>query len=122
MSDLGHRPYFRWAAVLRASAYDDFVSMDRNSGQVHPGVAFLTPEANEALWSLGIWSQMNRDYGTIFDIAEEEVVTGELAEHLADLLTRAADRMSGTIGESVRAAANLLREAVATDEEVIVTL
>ncbi len=115
-------PNFRWSAVVRESDYDMFVTLDRASHEPHPGVVFFDPETSECLWSSGVWSKVNDAMGTSFDFAEEEVVSGDKARYLSDVLIGALSQVPEPMRPSIRAAAELLRESASRNEKVIIAL
>jgi hypothetical protein len=113
-----------WGMVALAPAYETSSSLPRRAGFANAGVVFLPPKAVDATFEAGVWQALNDEFGTLFDLAEEEYVADRailvvLQSRLA-LLSGAAEEVETR--RALTDAASLLAEAVAWGQEVVVSL
>jgi hypothetical protein len=113
-------PYSRWAAIIRPSAYERVVTLDRRITNDDADVVFLPESLNEFLWSHGVWSVLNSRHGAHIQLGEEDDLDADQARALAGLISDLAADVTPPDAVGARAAAAFLEHLAASGEGVVV--
>ena len=92
----------RWGYFYREEVSDELNLADRTPGKVRDGAFFLAPPFVELTLADGLWATVNRQLGTLFDFAEEEVIDPDAGKRMATVLSKFAQDHYAEIDGIVR--------------------